>query len=77
VSVSGFKPAGALSAEIFGTSYSTPTLHVFGQNDVIVIPEWSEVLLDISQNKRVEEHEGGQLVLPCVCVSFLIPGTFL
>jgi len=31
----------------------------------------------ISQNKTVEEHEGGQLVLPCVAVSFLIPGTVL
>jgi len=77
VSVSGFKAAGTLSAEIFGTSYSTPTLHVLGGTDVIVIPERSKVLLDISQNKRVEEHEGGQLVLLCGCVSFLIPVTFL
>jgi len=68
VSVSGFKAAGTLSAEIFGTSYSTPTLHVLGGTDVIVIPERSKVLLDISQNKRVEEHEGGQLVLLCGCL---------
>ncbi|KAG0702623.1 hypothetical protein DFH29DRAFT_1079378 [Suillus ampliporus] len=36
-------------------SYSTPTLHVLGRTDVIVIEERTKViLLDLSQNKRVE-----------------------
>lgn len=62
VAVSGFKAPGSLSAEIFGTSYSTPTLHVLGRNDVIVIEERSKGLLDLSQNKRLEEHDGGHFV---------------
>lgn len=62
VAVSGFKAPGFLSAEIFGTSYSTPTLHVLGRNDVIIIKERSKGLLDLSQNKRLEEHDGGHFV---------------
>ncbi|KAG2043829.1 serine hydrolase FSH [Suillus americanus] len=62
VAVSGFKAPGYLSAETFGTSYSTPTLHVLGRNDVIVIEERSKGLLDLSQNKRLEEHDGGHFV---------------
>ncbi|KAG1781978.1 serine hydrolase FSH [Suillus placidus] len=62
VAVSGFKAPGSLSAETFGTSYSTPTLHVLGRNDVIVIEERSKGLLDVSQNKRLEEHDGGHFV---------------
>jgi len=62
VAVSGFKAPGSLSADIFGTSYSTPTLHVLGRNDVIVIEERSKGLLDLSQNKRLEEHDGGHFV---------------
>lgn len=62
VAVSGFKAPGSLSAEAFGTSYSTPTLHVLGKNDVIVIEERSKGLLDLSQNKRLEEHDGGHFV---------------
>lgn len=62
VAVSGFKAAGSLSAEIFGASYSTPTLHVLGRTDVIVIEERSKFLLDLSLNKRLEEHDGGHFV---------------
>jgi hypothetical protein len=52
-------------------SYSTPTLHVIGRNDVIVIEERSKVLLEVSANKRVEEHDGGvYLFLP---QAFVVP----
>jgi hypothetical protein len=37
-------------------------MHVIGRTDVIVVEERSKVLLDLSQNKRVEDHEGGQPV---------------
>jgi hypothetical protein len=59
VAVSGFKPSGSLSAKIYGTPYSTPTLHIFGKTDIIVIEERTKDLLDLSQNKRVEDHVGG------------------
>ncbi|KAG2153248.1 serine hydrolase FSH [Suillus clintonianus] len=62
VAVSGFKAPGSLSADIFGTSYSTPTLHILGRNDVIVIEERSKALLDLSQDKRLKEHDGGHFV---------------
>ena len=58
-SVSGFKVNDPLASEIFGQSYATPTLHVLGKTDVVVVEERSKILLDVSVNARVEEHEGG------------------
>jgi len=62
VSVSGFKVNDSLASEIFGQSYATPTLHVLGKTDVVVVEERSRLLLDVSVNARVEEHEGGHFV---------------
>ncbi|KIJ66049.1 hypothetical protein HYDPIDRAFT_27248 [Hydnomerulius pinastri MD-312] len=62
VAVSGFKVNDPISNEIYGQSYATPTLHVIGKTDVIVVEERSKVLLDLSANPRVEEHEGGHFV---------------
>ncbi|KAF8141202.1 serine hydrolase FSH [Boletus edulis] len=62
VSVSGFKVNHPLASDIFGQSYATPTLHVLGKTDVIVVEERSRALLDVSANARVEEHEGGHFV---------------
>lgn len=59
VSVSGFKIAGPISASVFSEGYATPTLHVLGKNDIIVVEERSRVLINISIGKRVEEHDGG------------------
>ena len=69
VSVSGFRVNDPLASDIFGQSYATPTLHVIGKTDVIVVEERSKVLLDVSANARVEEHEGGG----CDLVSFGYP----
>jgi len=65
-----FKAPGSLSAGVFGTSYSTPTLHVIGKTDIIVVEERSKILLDLSQNKTLEEHGGGQLVPLCIVTCF-------
>jgi len=62
VSVSGFKVGDPLASDIFGPSYSTPTLHVLGKTDVIVVEERSKVLLGVSASARVEEHQGGHFV---------------
>ncbi|KAI0795123.1 serine hydrolase FSH [Abortiporus biennis] len=62
VSVAGFRPAGALADAVFLPSYSTPTVHVLGRNDVIVVEERSKTLLDVSSNKRIEYHDGGHFV---------------
>ncbi|KAH0829154.1 serine hydrolase FSH [Lanmaoa asiatica] len=51
-----------LASDIFGQSYATPTLHVLGRTDVIVVEERSKVLLGVSTNARVEEHAGGHFV---------------
>jgi hypothetical protein len=59
VAVSGFKVSGPLSATVFSEGYTTPTLHVLGKHDILVVEERSRVLIDISIGKRVEEHEGG------------------
>jgi hypothetical protein len=57
--VSGFKIAGDISAAVFSEGYATPTLHVLGKNDIVVVEERSRGLINISTEKRVEEHEGG------------------
>ncbi|EGO00769.1 hypothetical protein SERLA73DRAFT_178698 [Serpula lacrymans var. lacrymans S7.3] len=62
VSVSGFRAPGALSAEVFSSPFSTPTVHVIGRTDFIVTEERSKVLLELSTNARKEEHGGGHFV---------------
>ncbi|PFH50467.1 hypothetical protein AMATHDRAFT_61053 [Amanita thiersii Skay4041] len=62
VAVSGFKPGGHICEPIFTPSYSTPTLHVIGKTDVVVVEERSRQLINVSENKRVVEHEGGHFV---------------
>ncbi|KAF9228441.1 FSH1-domain-containing protein [Gyrodon lividus] len=62
VSVSGFKVNDPVANEIFGQSYTTPTLHIIGKTDVIVVEERSKTLLDVSAKARVEEHDGGHFV---------------
>ncbi|KAH9067735.1 FSH1-domain-containing protein [Lactarius vividus] len=62
VAVSGFKVAGPLSTAVFSEGYVTPTLHVLGKNDILVIEERSRVLINVSKTKRVEMHDGGHFV---------------
>ncbi|KAJ7031576.1 serine hydrolase FSH [Mycena alexandri] len=62
VSVSGFRLSGAIADAIYEAPYLTPTLHIIGRNDVIIIEERSHRLVAISANARVEEHDGGHFV---------------
>lgn len=62
VAVAGFKPVGLFSSSIFQDSYSTHTLHVLGHNDIVVVEERARTLLSVSNNKRVEYHDGGHFV---------------
>lgn len=59
-----------ISNQIFGESYETPTLHVLGKTDVIVVEERSKALLRVSAHARREDHEGG-LCLVCVAEDVL------
>lgn len=62
ISVSGFKVMDPISNQIFGESYETPTLHVLGKTDVIVVEERSKALLRVSAHARREDHEGGHFI---------------
>ncbi|KAI0773072.1 FSH1-domain-containing protein [Trametes elegans] len=62
ISAAGFRPYSLLCDTILLPSFSTPTLHILGKNDVIVVEERSKSILDISDNKRVEYHDGGHFV---------------
>nr|GAT48770.1 predicted protein [Mycena chlorophos] len=62
VAVSGFRMRGAIGEAVFASNYRTPTLHVIGHNDVVVIEERSRTLIAVSDNARVEEHDGGHFV---------------
>jgi len=62
VAVSGFRLSEPIADAIYGTSFSTPTLHIIGRNDIIVVEERSQSLIKISANARVEEHDGGHFV---------------
>ena len=59
VAAAGFRPKSPLCDSIFLPTYSTPTLHILGRTDVIVVEERAKTLLDVSSNKRVEYHDGG------------------
>jgi hypothetical protein len=72
VAVSGFRMVGdPIVDAIYETTFSTPTLHIIGKNDVVVIEERSHQLAKISTNARVEEHDGGwcQIFFDPVCFS--------
>ncbi|KAF8712404.1 hypothetical protein AX14_013123 [Amanita brunnescens Koide BX004] len=62
VAISGYKPGGYICDKIFSPSYSTPTLHILGKTDVVVVEERSRALIAVSSGKRVEEHTGGHFV---------------
>lgn len=62
VAVSGFRLNDPFCHPLFTPSYSTPTLHILGKTDVVVVEERSKQLIDVSSNKRVEEHAGGHFV---------------
>jgi len=62
VAVSGFRLGGDIADAIYETPFSTPTLHIIGRNDVVVIEERSHQLVNISADARVEEHDGGHFV---------------
>ena len=59
IAISGYKPGGDICEKIFTPSYSTPTLHILGKTDVVVVEERSMQLIAVSSDKRVEQHTGG------------------
>ena len=66
VSAAGYLPSGPVRTPLFTPSYSTPTLHILGRTDVVVVEERSNQLLAVSANRRVEYHPGGTFVSACV-----------
>jgi len=62
VAVSGFKVMDPICDPFYSPSLATRTLHVIGRTDVVVIEERSRQLVEVSTNKRVEEHDGGHFV---------------
>ncbi|KAF9791025.1 FSH1-domain-containing protein [Thelephora terrestris] len=62
VSVAGYRPSGPIRTPLFVPSYSTPTLHVLGRTDVVVVEERSNQLIEVSANRWVEYHPGGHFV---------------
>ena len=65
VSAAGYLPSGPIRTPLFTPSYSTPTLHILGRTDVVVVEERSNHLLAVSANQRVEYHPGGTVVFVC------------
>ncbi|PPQ92427.1 hypothetical protein CVT25_008648, partial [Psilocybe cyanescens] len=63
VAVSGFRVKDPFCDPVFSQRYTTPTLHVLGRTDVVVVEERSRTLIDVSANARVEEHDGGMSYL--------------
>jgi len=62
ISVSGFRLNDSFSLELLVPKYSTPTLHILGKTDTVVVEERSRQLIEVSENSRVEEHNGGHFV---------------
>ena len=57
--MSGFRLNDPFSLELLVPGYSTPTLHILGKTDTVVVEERSRQLIEVSENSRVEEHNGG------------------
>ncbi|KAH9940039.1 serine hydrolase-domain-containing protein [Epithele typhae] len=62
VAAAGFRPSSPLCDTILLPNFSTPTLHIVGHTDVIVIPERAQKLIDINLNSRIEYHDGGHFI---------------
>lgn len=60
MAVSGFKLLDPFCDPLFTPNYITPTLHVIGRTDVVVVEERSRMLLEVSKSRRLEEHDGGE-----------------
>lgn len=60
MAVSGFKLLDPFCDPLFTPNYTTPTLHVIGRTDVVVVEERSRMLIGVSKNGRLEEHDGGE-----------------
>jgi hypothetical protein len=67
VSVAGYRPSGPIRTPLFTPSYSTPTLHILGRTDVVVVEERSNQLIEVSTKQRVEYHPGGVSAFVCTC----------
>jgi hypothetical protein len=74
VSVAGYLPSGPIRTPLFTPSYFTPTLHVLGRTDVVVVEERSKQLLEVSAVKRVEYHPGGTFAFVCARSETLTEG---
>lgn len=62
LAVSGFKLEDPYANPIWEGGYNTPTLHILGQADVVVVGYRSKRLAEVAHNLRVEEHVGGHFV---------------
>jgi len=60
--VGGFKPLDAKLLPLFDTKIVTPTLHVMGNNDFVVVESRGLSLVEACESPRVERHEGGHFV---------------
>ncbi|KAH9855499.1 FSH1-domain-containing protein [Lenzites betulinus] len=62
ITVAGYKPKSPQCDLIFKPTYSTPTLHIIGRNDIVIVEEDSLRLVAINTNHRVEYHDGGHFM---------------
>ena len=62
VMIGGFRSDSPMHADIYGTNYELPSLHIMGRNDVVVPIEDSRVLARQFSCPIVLEHGGGHVV---------------
>jgi predicted alpha/beta hydrolase family esterase len=55
-------PCATFCKTFFQQKCSLPTLHVYGKNDDIVLPSYSEKLAENFTQKTVQIHEGGHVI---------------
>ncbi|KAI3623803.1 dihydrofolate reductase [Malassezia furfur] len=59
VSVSGFRPRAPLFDRLMEARIATPMLVIQGREDSIVTPAFTETLVQVCDQVRVAEHDGG------------------
>ncbi|KAL1919128.1 uncharacterized protein VTP21DRAFT_2510 [Calcarisporiella thermophila] len=60
--VGGFMARPQTLQSLYSPKVKTPSLHVFGNLDVVVSPERSEELSSHFENPRIYRHEGGHFI---------------
>lgn len=60
LAIAGFKLLDPWCDSLWEGGFNTPTVHVIGTTDFVVVEKRTRSLGEVANNLRVEEHPGGE-----------------